>query len=245
MQKHNIKKIILLVLAAVMVCMAGVPSLAAVDVPDPDRTGRITVTMQDPDTEAPVTGGTLTLYQVGDVAEDNGDYLFQLTDTFSGSGFSLEDLESAELAAGLVKYAQANHLAGVTVSLEKDGTASFTDLKLGLYLLVQNQPAEGYYAVNPFLVAVPAKEGEAYFYDVNATPKMGQLVKAPEETKTEETKPEEQPDVPPVTPVPAPTLPQTGQLNWPVPVLAILGLLLFAIGWVLRVTGERKNSYAR
>ena len=28
-------------------------------------------------------------------------------------------------------------------------------------------------------------------------------------------------------------LPQTGQLNWPVPVLAVSGVLLFAAGWVL------------
>ena len=29
------------------------------------------------------------------------------------------------------------------------------------------------------------------------------------------------------------TLPQTGQLNWPIPVLAFSGMLLFAVGWVL------------
>ena len=27
-------------------------------------------------------------------------------------------------------------------------------------------------------------------------------------------------------------LPQTGQLNWPIPVMAISGMLLFAFGWV-------------
>lgn len=35
-------------------------------------------------------------------------------------------------------------------------------------------------------------------------------------------------------------LPDTGQTNWPVPVLAVAGLLLFACGWVLR----RKGGYA-
>jgi LPXTG-motif cell wall-anchored protein len=30
------------------------------------------------------------------------------------------------------------------------------------------------------------------------------------------------------------SLPQTGQLNWPVPVLAVFGALLFVVGWVYR-----------
>lgn len=38
-----------------------------------------------------------------------------------------------------------------------------------------------------------------------------------------------------------PTLIQTGQLKWPVPVLAGAGLLLFAIGWVFYFKGESKK----
>ena len=34
---------------------------------------------------------------------------------------------------------------------------------------------------------------------------------------------------------------QTGQLNWPVPVLACSGVLLFAAGWVLNRQGKKKN----
>ncbi len=50
--------------------------------------------------------------------------------------------------------------------------------------------------------------------------------------------------VPETTNPPAPTdpkLPQTGQLNWPVPVLVVLGLLLLAAGWVTRF-GKRQNE---
>ena len=38
-----------------------------------------------------------------------------------------------------------------------------------------------------------------------------------------------------------PVLPQTGQLNWPVPVLACSGVLLFAIGWVLNRQGKKQS----
>ena len=38
-----------------------------------------------------------------------------------------------------------------------------------------------------------------------------------------------------------PVLPQTGQLNWPIPVLACSGVLLFAAGWVLNKKGKKEN----
>lgn len=37
-------------------------------------------------------------------------------------------------------------------------------------------------------------------------------------------------------------LPQTGQLNWPVPVLAVSGMLLFAAGWVLKRGKEQDEK---
>lgn len=39
-----------------------------------------------------------------------------------------------------------------------------------------------------------------------------------------------------------PKLPQTGQLNWPVPVLAACGLLLFGLGWGLKRSGRRNEN---
>lgn len=38
-----------------------------------------------------------------------------------------------------------------------------------------------------------------------------------------------------------PKLPQTGQLNWPIPVLVILGLTMFTIGWNLRFGRTRRR----
>lgn len=49
----------------------------------------------------------------------------------------------------------------------------------------------------------------------------------------------EEPETP-AEPSPGTKLPQTGQLNWPVPVLTVLGLCLILAGWELRVG---KQSY--
>ena len=107
-------------------------------------------------------------------------------------------------------------------------------------------------------------EDDKYVYDVNAVPKMGTLSKIP-------TPPPEDPEDPgdhsttdtpdPVTPVtpavPVATpilpltpsmdpslLPQTGQLNWPVPVLTVAGLGLFLAGWLLRFGRQGKHHDA-
>lgn len=44
-----------------------------------------------------------------------------------------------------------------------------------------------------------------------------------------------------VTGTQPPKLPQTGQLQWPIPVLAVLGIILFTIGWILYF--GRKNRH--
>lgn len=37
-------------------------------------------------------------------------------------------------------------------------------------------------------------------------------------------------------------LPQTGQLNWPIPVLVVVGLGLFAAGWILCLRGKKETD---
>lgn len=214
------RKLFALLLTALLLCATGAAAFAY-DVPDLSRQGSIQVTMRHG--EDAVGGGSLTLYRVGAVQEDDGNYGFALTEDFSGSGASLEEVQSSELAGTLADYAAGQGLSGTTAEIGQDGTASFDALEPGLYLLVQDEAAGGYEKAEPFLVSVPLLEDGAYVYDVDASPKVGELT-------------ESAPPVEPVTPEPpaGPKLPQTGQLNWPVPVLAVLGLALFSVGWVLR-----------
>lgn len=237
----------------------------------------------------PVGGGSLTLYRVGDVQESDGDYSFVLTEEFAGGSALLPDNEVkrygegegeisySDLAADLAAHASANGLSGTTVTIGNDGKIEFTGLKMGLYLIVQNTPADGFEAISPFLVSLPmymevyneesGETEESYIYQVNVESKMSELTKKPEPTTpeggsdpapgTHTDTPVDTPEdtttvttdtnvdttvIPTVPAVPDPgQLPQTGQLNWPVPVLAALGLCLILAGWVLRSGGQRKH----
>lgn len=199
------------------------------DVPDLSKTGSISVTMRHEDDKSAVPGGELTLYRVGDIAEENGNYSYTLTEAFAGSGVTLDNLESAELAKKLADYAKANKLTGTVQKIDSKGVAAASDLTLGLYLVVQTEAAEGYNAVNPFLVTVPVLTDGVYVYEVDANPKVELVTEKEKEPK------------PTPTPTPGTKLPQTGQLNWPIPLLAGVGLLLFALGWGLRFGKKQKG----
>jgi sortase A len=104
---------------------------------------------------------------------------------------------------------------GIKKEINQDGTVTFFNLKPGYYYLVQEEAAEGFERILPFLVELPMQEKNQLIYHVQAEPKM--------EKKTMGWK--EKIDS---------ILPQTGQRNWPVPVLAVSGLLLFLIGKKMR-----------
>ena len=224
-------KKLLLVFTAIVLVFSMTSVVFAHDVPDPSRRGSIQVVMHWGDTM--VGGGTLMIYRVGAVREDDGNYSFVPTGDFADWGEAFENIQAPELAEELKAYAMSKHLIGQQKTIAEDGQVIFDDLDLGLYLLVQYQAAPGYSEASPFLVSVPRMENGEYQYDVNASPKV--------ELTPEPTEPSE-PTTPPTEP--EPSLPQTGQLNWPIPILATAGLVLFAAGWVL-YSMQKKDSYEK
>lgn len=185
---------------------------AAHGVPDPTREGSIRIDMDG------ISGGCLTVYRVGEICEDDANYSFVLTGDFQHCGISLADVNSEALAGELAQYAKK--LTGKTEKIGENGKVVFEGLEPGLYLFVQEEAAPGYYKINPFLVSLPGLVDGAYIYEVNASPKVGEI---------RETEP-----IPSTKPA-DPTLPQTGQLNWPVAVMVTAGLTMFAAGWGMRL----------
>ncbi len=199
-------------------------TVAARDVPD--LTQRCSLTLSMMDGNIPLSGGTLTIYKVGDVKVDDGNYSFVPTARFAPSGETFADLtDNPGIAARLVSFIDKSGIPGLeTQTVDKNGTVVFTNLDLGLYLVVQHTPAPGYEAIKPFLISLPSKEGGKYVYDLIAEPKT----EPPSPTETEPT----------VTTTPG--IPQTGQLWWPVPMLAFVGLL-FVTGGTLMMRGKHED----
>jgi hypothetical protein len=146
---------------------------------DRSATGSITVTMEY--NNKSVSGGNLTIYKVGDAQKAGTGYQYTLTEDFAGSGAVLATEESADTAKTLSTYASNHGITGTTLTIDSSGKASFEDLAIGVYLIVQNKAASGYAKISPFLVNIPLvlNTGVTYavssgneIYDVDAFPKM-------------------------------------------------------------------------
>ena len=222
------KRILSLMLALMLLASLAV-SVSAHDVPDRSQLGSVTITMTH--RGDPIPGGSLKLVRVADVVSDDGDYLFAYTADFAECTIPVTELDSADLPAELAVIAKEKDVAGVTQTIDELGQVVFSDLELGLYLLIQEEAAPGFKKVNPFLVSVPYNDNGTYIYDVDTAPKN---LPGPEEEPTEPpTEPTEPPD--------GPDLPQTSQTNWPVPVLAMMGMLLVLAGLGFCKAGKRED----
>ncbi len=226
MEKLKTKGILFLVLVLLVLERMSLTTFAK-EVPDLNKSGSISVTIKNRDSV--ISGGSLTLYQVAEVQEDDGDYNFVFTSEFVSCQLSLENIQWEQLAKDLANYVESADITGIKKSIDSKGNVIFSNLQLGLYLIIQEDAAPGYYAVNPFLISVPMESEEKWIYDIDATPKV--------ELEKEQNKDPSSPNSSDES-----VLPQTGQLNWPVPVLVASGLILFAFGWFL-CFARRKNRY--
>ena len=264
---------------------------------DPAKTGSISVTLAEQYEKTPIAGAELSLYYIATVginAEKKLNYIY--TEEFANTGIGLDD---PELAAKLDAYLSENEAAAMKLRTDTNGTASCTDLPLGLYFVRQTNAVEGFAPCTPFLVTVPMENADGYVYAVNASPKtevakltsvtikkvwntdastkavdsvtvqllrndkVVQIAVLNESNNWQVTytnMPES--DAYSIKEVNVPkgftatykqnayvftvtntaTLIQTGQLIWPIPVLALIGVLLIAAGSMLLQKKRKTNG---
>ncbi|MCD8344276.1 MAG: hypothetical protein LUC19_07835, partial [Oscillospiraceae bacterium] len=135
-----------------------------------DTTGSLTLTLADSDGKT-VSGGKMTIYKVATISLDDGNMVYTLTDEFKDFTSEL-DITDTTLPTALRKYVQSNNISGTTASVGSDGTVTFDDLELGLYLIVQTTGSGRYKTISPFVVTVPIDNEGVWDYTVDARPKV-------------------------------------------------------------------------
>ena len=214
---------------ALSICLAmpfGAISASATssELPDLNRKGSLSIRFTS-NGEPISNGNKVGIYKVADVIED-GDYKFVLKDEFASIGELPKDLdaENETLSVKMDKIARDNGLTLYKPSqeLNANGEVKFTDLEVGLYLVVHTKKTEitlpdkkrVIYTINPFLVSIPQNENGILIYDVSTNPKVA---------------PAKEMIPPPPTP---PDVPQTGQLWWPVIALGTAGMVFIMVGLI-------------
>ncbi len=255
-------------LLVLLLCCTSLTAFAAADTPSLDlsKKGSISLQLYSEENDAPVKDGTLALYQVADLYLENGNMAYENTAEFSSVTSAL-DAEDSELAAELAAYVSSNGIEGTYAEIASDGSVAFTELPLGMYLIIQTEQSTGYYAIEPFLVTVPMAGENSWVYDVDASPKT-EIAVQPETPETpagssetpaaSEKKEAEENAAALVTgeesssgsgtgtsaegaEALASSLPQTGQLYWPIPILLGVGIALIVFGTIF----NRRKEHAR
>lgn len=200
--------------------------------PDLDKTGSITASFtyydKDSGNTLPVAGGnSVGLFKVADVEVHNG-FIFVVDPRFASAGeipATSEELDSVniELAGKMAKIAADYDFDIAPVEMDSDGTASFSDLEVGLYLVMQAKQGTGdsNFVIAPFLVSIPYRNPDGSLtYDVNAQTKPIGIAWIPPESPDDPDKPKK--------------LPQTGQLWWPVLALGAAGAAFIIAGAAIK-----------
>ena len=188
-----------------------------------DQPGSITLELRFQD--EPVIGGTFSCTKVADVVDEDGNLYFQ---TLVEAVICREGIPAVSDMERLVQENRDFFSGEKRTVTNETGTVVFENLLPGLYLIAQDTEAQGYSKINAFLVSVPYMVDGVYVYDVTARTKTALEQEVPETTVPDDDE----------------KLPQTGQLNWPVPVLAAGGLVVFVLGWYLRF-GRKKDGYEK
>ena len=197
--------------------------------PDIERTGSITATFtyydKDSGETLPVSGGnSVGLFKVANVVIDDG-FHYVVDPRFASAGeipSTSEELDrvNIELASKMAKIAESYDFDQGPAEMNAEGTVSFSDLEIGLYLVMQAKQGTGdsNFVIAPFLISVPYENPDGTWrYDVNAQSKPIGIAWIPPES----------PDNPK-------KLPQTGQLWWPVMALGAAGAAFIIAGVAVR-----------
>ena len=130
-------------------CLAACLLTGIVRVSAAENLGSIRIKLEAGDT--PVINGAVTLYQVGTRTEEG----YRITDHFGGGIVRQDETDSRKLAQWLAETVEEN---GRSLLLDADGTAVFSDLEQGLYILVQTERIDGFYPIYPILLTMPQEE---------------------------------------------------------------------------------------
>jgi|GEM_PF-3064282 len=165
MKKSNFKKLITLLTVFLMAVCLPLSLIADDDVVekiDTDRTGSLTIVFKDGD--IPIEGSTFTVYKVANVTDElyfnlTGDFK-QLSGKIDFDGHYPDD--PASLADILASKAIAGGYESVTSAISNaEGSATFSELETGLYLVVGSKVEIGDYIYTPdtLLVSIPSGDG--------------------------------------------------------------------------------------
>lgn len=172
----------------------------------------------------------ISVYRVGNVDYEGYNVVYKIDELLSeGKDIPLnsltadQNISSAERIWNLIKNKDKKDFSVWTEKTDSEGKISLDKIPVGVYLAVQTLKNDTYVDITPFVFYMPEASKEGWVYDVTLYPKV-------------EKRPTPTPSITPKPTVPHKDdseLPDTGMVQWPIPVLAGLGVILLSVGWIV------------
>ena len=238
----KVKKLNRILIAAILLCVIiSLPCFPA----HAAENGSITVLLQSENNTA-AEGENVKLSLVA-VNNDAGMPVFE--ENFKNIQFPAKELllgDRVLCASWLCEYALQYDVASADMATDKNGTAAFTGLEKGIYLVYTDVDACKDVCFEPFLVFMPSEIDHEFVYDITAQPKTTDIPKLPENEKPKPPAPddeESEPSVPGGSEKPAdPSIPQTGKDMLPVYIIVIAGEFLLIFGIIDMLRGKKHDK---
>lgn len=160
-----LKRLVFALLAVGLLLGGAAPAYAA-------QTGSIRVVPE----RKPPADSAVTLYHAG-VEADGG---YWLDDVYGGGLVRWGDLPSLTLASWLAEHEAAE---GTTVPFDAEGSATFSNLSPGLYLIKQTGISAGNDAIPPFVIELPYED----IWEITVRPQLMTGAQEPPPTGQEPT----------------------------------------------------------
>ena len=167
----------------------------------------------------------ISVYQVSQ-QDEPGNLKFAVG--FENCTLDVEDLSEKNLE-NLNDYAKANANPMFSKVTDSNGKFTLNNLEFGKYLFVQENKTDEI-TMQTMLISVPELiDGKELTYEVTAKPKIvnKEMIDRNETQITRVARDEQ--------------LPYTGVLNWPIPVLVIVGIIIFCIAWLKVYSTSKKK----
>lgn len=225
-------RILSVLLALAMMFALAVNASATGEMPPLDEKGSLTLVMSY--NGQALKDGKVNILRIGTVEKiSENTYDFWIFSDLGKQTLTQEELYDPDVAKDLLVKGKKQYMKNILSAPIMEGSVVFKDLDTGLYVVWQEEvdACEGLSAFQPFLISVPRWQYDHYDLNVAAAPKVPIKPEPPEPTE-------------PPGPPPPPELPNTGQLNWPIPMMAIAGVMLIVIGLIL-CANRKRNEYEK
>lgn len=225
MNKKQVVKFISFIVICLMLILPSMVSYATVE------TGSINFFAVENETKENISNLSVNIYQIG-VKNEQGD--FEYSAGFEGSNLDIDTLTEENINT-IKEYAIQNAEPIETKVTDSNGEFTISNLQEGAYLFVQASNTDEY-TMQTMLVQIPEIDTDGNSnYTITAKPKIERI--SQEELEAENSVA----DTSTLSSTQS-TLPYTGVLNWPVPVLVVVAIVLFCIGWIRLYINSKKKS---